>query len=488
MDDFSSGVSESASVLSSGASSAPMATDSGGVQEATPAPGPGAEVTTAQRETQEPSGDAPAQEAEIDPFEADVAQIPEHQRDKFKSLLDHKKSLEKDLKALRGQWQTLADQYGDPSAIAERLAQLDGLGTYATDDVGQYVVDPTTGVPQFTTAPWLQKIAEGSPGLLDQLMYDLWSQQSPSGQTYGAQAFWQAFRELGLDPSRVNDYVALPSSQVAASQQPSAQELQYIQDEFHETYAKLTKPEREFVQGLVADLKDEDAHEYLRAARQRAVNEERLAAFDQYQKQQEQAQTQQFWNAVSTATDQALMQANHQALASLNQQIASQVQFSSDPTTNEIQSNMVSALIVALVSPDTRFAMQPIMDAVGITIDPQIDQLRANVAHAQKVYQTYAAMEQHEQFKQHRNAHAMREAQIEATRAQQQVLAKLAPVALKIAKAIASGNQGIREASQQDLAKITSRPTVGNGTLSSATSGKPTYPRGKEFDFSYRPQ
>lgn len=484
MDDFS-GVNEGASP-SSGESFSPMPADSGRVQDATPAPGPDA-GQLAQSATQESGGDAPA--TEPDPFDEQVAQVPEHQRAKFTSLLEHKKSLEKDLKALRAQWQPLADQYGDAAAVAEKLAQFQGLGTYATNDVGQYITDPQTGVPQLTTQPWLAEMAQTSPGLLDQLMIDLWSHQSANGKTYGEQVFWEAFRQMGLDPARVDEYAAMPKSQVANAGQPTADELQFIDPSQHETYARLTKAEREYVQAMVNDVKDDDVRDFLRAAEKRHQNEQRLEAFDNYQRQQEQAETQSFWQGVQSATEQSLAQANSRALASLNQQIASQVQFSSDPETNTVQQNMVSALVVALVSPETRFAMQPIMDALGISLDPQLDQLRTNATQAQQMYETYAALEKSEKFKQHRNSMAMNEASREAARLQQQVLAKIAPIALKIAKTIAHGNQGIREASQQDLAKITSRPAIGNGAAPTrqAGNGKVHYPRGKEFDFSYQP-
>lgn len=481
-----SGVNEGASIPSSGDSSSPMATDSGGIQEATPAQVPGADSTTAQVATQEESGDATAQE-EADPFDEQVAQVPEHQREKFNSLLQHKKDLERDLKAARSQWQPLTEQYGDVQTIAEKLAQLEGLGSYATDQIGETVIGPN-GLPQVTTAPWISKMAETSPAMVEQLSYDLFNQPTPDGQTYGAKLFWQAFQEMGLDPSRVQDYAQLPASQVAASQ-ATADELEYIDPSLHKAYNYLTKPEREFVQSKIYDAKDDEVAEYLQAANRRMENEARLQEFTNYQKQQEEAEISSYWQNVDSVTNQVIQEANNKALTGISQQIESQVQFSSDPTANKLQTGMVSALVAAMCSPQTRFAVQPILEQIGATIDPQIDQLLTNATQAERVYQAYAQLEKNDkpEFKKHRNEFQMKEARRESDRLQQQAMAKLAPIAVKIAKAIAGGNQGIREASQQDLAKINSRPAVGNGGIPGARSGQPVYPPGKEFDFSYRP-
>lgn len=464
-----------------------MAADSGGFQEATPAPGPGAESTTAQDATQGTGADASAQESEPDPFEADVQAIPEQQRDKFTSLLQHKKSLEKDLRSWRG----LAEQYGDADAVAARLAQLDGLSSYATNDIGEMVIDQNTGLPQLTTAPWLQRMAEQSPGMLDQLGYDLWNQTAADGQPYGAKFFWNAFEKLGLDPNRVNEYAQLPASQVAASQ-PTADELQYIDASLHDAYRHLNSAERGYVQELIDKVEDAKAAEYLQAANKRMENEKRLEAFDNHLKQQEQAEIGNFWQEVNTSHQQVIAERNTQALAGLTQQIASQVQFSSDPTTNKIQAGMVSGLIAAMCSEQTRFAIEPILQELGATYDPQIDQLLQNATQAERVYQALSKVDQraanNPTFAQYRNAYQRDEARRQSDGMRQQAMAKLAPIALKIAKAIATGNQGIREASLQDLAKTNSRPTVGNGAIPTGRTGQNYYPPGKEFDFNYRPQ
>lgn len=486
-----SGVSEGASVPSSGESSSPMAADSGGFQEAAPAQVPGADSMTAQDATQGTSGDATAQESQFaeppDPFDADVETIPEHQRDKFNSLLQHKKNLEKDLRP----WKTVAEQYGDPQTIAEKLAQLEGLGSYATNEIGQTVIDPATGIPQMTTAPWLAKMAESSPGMVDQLSYDLWNQKGPDGQTYGAKLFWSAFEEMGLDPNRVKDYAQLPASQVAAAQ-VTADELTFIDESLHGAYNYLTKAERAVVQEWLKDPdNDPQVVDYLRAAEKRQQNEQRLEAFDNHLREQERTEINGFWQDVHQSHQRAVQEANNKDLAALTQQITSQVQFSSDPKTNAIQGNMVTALIAAMVTEETRFAVLPILEQIGVTYDPQLDQMLANATQAEKMFVQFSKIEekakQNPKFAQYRNSMAMSEARREADRLRQQAMAKVSSVALKIAKQIAGGNQGIREASAQDLAKINSRPSVGNGAAGGRTMGPPAYPKGREFDLSYQP-
>ena len=486
MDEQISGVNGGASIPSSGDSSSPMAADSGGIQEATPAPGPVAGNEPAQVMPTEASADASTQDAEpSDPFEADVQAIPEQQRDKFTSLLQHKKSLEKDLRGWRG----LAEQFGDPETIAARLAQLEGLGSYATDPVGQTVIDPNTGLPRVTTAPWLERMMTDSPGLVDQLGYDLWNQKTANGQSYGAKFFWEAFQNLGLDPNRVQDYAALPASQVAAGQ-PSPDELQYIDASLHAAYGSLTAAERKVVQSLIENNTPEDdlaVRDILKREQERAENAKFREEFQQQMKKQEEAEIGTFWQDVNATFEQAVSKANTEALASLNQQISTQVQFSSDPKTNAIQSGMVSALVAAMCSPETRFAVAPILEQIGATFDPQVEQYLANASQAEREYIALSKLEGNERFAQYRNSYRMQEAKRESDRLRQMATAKLAPVALKIAKAIATGNQGIREASLEDLKGIQSRPTVGNGSVGNVPQGQTRYPRGKEFDFSYQP-
>jgi len=478
MDEFTvSGVNEGASIPSSGESSTPMAADSGSAQEATPAQVPGESVEAPQSDAEQTVGsDAAAEES--DPFDEQVAQVPEHQREQFSQLLQHKKNLDKDLRAMRSQVQPLIDRFGSLEAVQEQIARLEGLGSYAQDDIGQTVIDPNTGLPQLTTMPWLEQMASDSPGMLDQLVYDIWNLKDGDGQTQGAKLFWSAFQELGLDPQRVKEYAQMPASQVAVSQPVAAEELQYIREDLHDAYRHLKPGERKYVQELINSVQDEEANEYLEDANKRLQTEKRLEAFDaqikqqeEQAKQQEQVEINNFWNDVNTSFTNAVREGNVQALATLNQQISSQVQFSSDPQANAIQSGMVSALVAAMCSPETRFAVQPILEQIGATIDPQLDQMLGNATQAERVYQAYAKLEQNDKFAQHRNSFQMKEARREADRLRQQAMAKVSPIA--------------REASREDLNRINSRPSIGNGTVG-GTGGTPAIPKGREFDASYR--
>ncbi len=495
MDDISTGVNEGASIPSSGDSSSPMASDSAGTQEATPIPESGAEITTAQDgvAAQESVSDATDGDASAFPFkEEDFAQAPEQWREKFNPLLAHAKSLESDLKGYKSQWGSLTEKYGDADSIASNLARLDGLGAYVTDpDTGEVVYDPNTGLPQTTTAPFLEQLHETAPAMAEQLFYDQWGTVRPDGLTYGQ---W-ALQQLGLDPARIEEYKSQPPSQQVAAGQPTADELQYIDPALHEAAKSLTAPEWAVVQSLLDKNTPEDdavVASLLKREQERIANADFKQRFDEKIAQDDQAEVATFWHSVDTSTKQAVQEASKNSLAGLSKQIASQVTFSADPVQNAVQTNAVTGIVAAICSQEARFAVQPLLEALGVQIDPQLDSMLQAVAQAERVYTAFAQIEQraatNPKLAQYRNSDQLQRARRESDGKQQQVMAKLAPIALKIAKALAGANQGLREASAADLANIKSRPSVGNGVASSGGGNGPIhFPKGREFDLNYRP-
>src|SRR5262245_49174301 len=112
------------------------------------------------------SADAGAEELPI--TEEELAQAPEQWREKFTSLLSGYKSLDKDHRALKGQYQPLAD-FGDVDNIKSQLEFLDGLYGYARDEYGNILRDEQTGLPLSSTMNFVSKLEADSPALAEQL-------------------------------------------------------------------------------------------------------------------------------------------------------------------------------------------------------------------------------------------------------------------------------------------------------------------------------
>lgn len=413
--------------------------------EATPGPEPGAAVTEGL------GGDAAAQEIAL-PQDEEFAEAPEQWREKFTSLLTHAKTLERDLRAMR------ATQ--EQAAPASDASLLEGLGAYATDEAGNVLTDPNTGLPQITTQPFVEQLLQGGTGMADRLAYDLWHAQRPDGQTYGQ---W-ILRSMGLDPARIQDYAQAPASpQVTGEVHPD--ELQHIGTHLHEAYKSLDKTGRDYVQGLLDNVQDAEAESFLKREAERLEGQKFQAEMRQQAEQQQRVETERFWQGVNEATNQAIQQANRDALANLSKQISSQVTFSADPTVNAVQSHAITSIIAAACDPDTRFAVQPLLEAVGAQFDGQVDSLIQSYERATKVYHVLKGAAENPRFAEHRNDMQMQKAKSEMAALQTRLMAKLAPVALKVAKSLTGANQSLREAEGEQLAAVRSRPVIGNGAM-----------------------
>lgn len=434
-------------------------------------PAHSAEPTTAtQGESIDEGSDAAAGESDLPFNEQEFDGAPDQWREKLNSVLGWGKSLEKDLKTLRSTSQAYQplEQYGGVDAVMQQLQTLQGLGTYATNEHGQVQRDEN-GFPYLTTAPFLQGLQQQENGqlLTDQLAYDLWSQTRPDGQTYGQ---WY-MSQLGLDLGRLDEYRAGVQSQVTSSSDTIADwETDTISGQFNDdrltsAYKGLTPAERKTVQNLLYDDKVADAKQILAREAARMDNESRIAQIEQAQKAEQQHALESFWQGVSQQYVAEIGRTNREAIATLTNQISSQVTFSSDPSINQVQTGAVGALIAAFCSEQTRFAMEPVMQALGVQYDPQLDGLFSQHAEAMQNYLTLKAAAENPRFSSYRNDAEMNKAKATADALHQRALAKLAPVAAKIAKAIAGQNQEQRDQRNAALSAANGRPTIGNGAV-----------------------
>lgn len=471
MDEFSAGVSDTTPV-SSDSSSGSMAGDTAGQMGADAGSLLNAVSTEPTNDTEQQLGSdaaaSDAAESALPMSEEEIAGAPDQWREKLGSVLSWGKGLEsdlKELKAVKEQWGGLAE-FGDPQTITDRLKILDGLGAYATDEQGQVLVD-ANGLPCLTTKPFLETVAQQGDGLAEQLAVDIWNQTRADGLTYGQ---WY-LKQLGLDPARIQEYAGIDALKQSQQVKPEFSDAEFIgiDDGLHETYRQLSAIERNSVQDALDKSQHEEVRKYLQGKQAEFQEREESRQFREQMAmqadQQKVVETQQFWQGVEANVEQTVTKANTEILGNLHKQISSQVTFSADPVTNAFQTNAATALVAAMASPVTRFAVQPILEALKITVDPQIDALSVRYMQAVKSFETFRAAKEsaNPRFASLRNDLQMQNAQREMGQIQQQAMAKLMPAALKFAKLLAGGNQELREASSEQLAGIRSRPAVGNG-------------------------
>lgn len=401
-------------------------------------------------------GDAPAEETALPISEEELNAAPDQWREKLSSILQWGKSLEKDLKTNKAMAETfvpLVEQYGDVEAIQQNLAALSGFGVYATDEAGQVLRD-ANGFPVLTTAPFLEAIASRDNGtqLVGQLAYDLLNMPAPDGRTWGA----HVLEYYGVDPN--NPQAVRAESQVTnagiSAEEKEAIASHFPNPKFGQAYEGLTVKERELVQDYLYEGNTADAERIL----QREAERQDSVA---YLQQQAKAETESFWSTVRTSAQQAVQTSERQILANLLKPLSSQVTFSQDPTTNAVQQSAIGALVAALCNQDTRFTMEPVMQALGLQHDPNWDGMMQAYQNAVETYHVLKAASENPRFSHYRNDTEMRRLAGNIKDMEVRFSAKLAPIAGKLAKIIAGENQSLREAGTAAVAAAQGRPTVG---------------------------
>lgn len=443
---------------------------SSGMPSGTPA-----EQTATQSESVA-AGDAAGAEEEPEWLlsEEQIQEIPDQWREKHTSLLGGYKSLESDHRMLKKEHE----------ALTTRAAALDGLGAYATDQNG-HVIRDQNGFPLMTTSPFLEQLSKQENGayLTDQLAADIWHMQRPgmNGETYGD----ALLKMVGLDPTKIDQYKAGAQSQVTGNSL-TAEQVKSVVDIFgNQAYGEALKQLTPSEQDVIIDLlnendptKDLQAEAILKREAGRLENDRKLQQVERTQQQYAQQEVKTFWSTAEAAYTKHIEQTNRDAIATLTKQISSQVTFSADPATNTIQTNAIGGLIAAICHQPTRFAMEPVLEALGVKLDPQFDAMFEQWQSATQDYMVQKTLAENARFGQnpdlakYRNDQKMNQARDAANGMQQRILAKLAPIGAKLAKVLAGQNQELRDQKNVNLqAAQNGRPTLGvNGSL--APNGK----------------
>lgn len=386
--------------------------------------------------------------------EADIQQIPDQWRDRFNSLLSGYKSLEQDHRPWKG--------LGQFDQVQTDLNLVNGLYGIARDEQGNPVYDQETGLPLADTREFVSSLAESSPAVLDQLVVDLLESTRSDGRMY-VQHF---FEQIGLNAAHLQEYANLteqlsrnPNATVTNNGEVvSADDLQYIPENYHEVFKGLNARDRAIALGLV---NEEEQAAYLE-------DKARLQRFDQFEQKYQQDQEAkakqehtEFLHSLKQRQTDNITKLREDGLRSIQAELSQKVQFSAEPGIQAAQQAGVMAVIATILNPDLRFTTAPLFEALGISLDQTFESALEAVGNHSNEYIKFDAIKGNPRYAEHRNDALMGKAQAAMNDNYRTVMAKLNSVALTVAKALTGGNQILREATAEQLNGARGRPTIG---------------------------
>jgi hypothetical protein len=366
-------------------------------------------------------------------------------------------------------WQEVATQIGDPSIAKDYYELMEALRT------------PVEGQPnEYTTRPFIEKLDSLSPGIANELFFELMSYELPDENGRVDRMTNHFVRSLGLDPTRIDDYRNIDT--VRASGAVTSDDLAGIPERFHSAFRALSSAQRDdFI--LQKDANGQyslASMEYLQdkaeALEARQWREQQAEQQKQVAEQQQQAfETQLQQEIVEDVTSEA-----KSVYDSILQNLSSQVTFSSDPVQDKITKAGMMALLSQVQSPypyQQQEAVNTLKEA-GIELNG-FGELLNRFEERRAAYKRFERMGDQLQA---------RRALSEYTIVKQQVLAKSNDFALRLAKA--NGERVATQAAQQNgqLATAAAR-YVPSG--SQAQNGSPNpyeqnpHPVGSQEYFAY---
>lgn len=400
----------------------------------------------------------PAQEA--DPLEG-VPTLEELEQNKTQQYAQALINLRTAYEARKGEVETLKPlealkditQYGDADTIKSRLDAYNSLFEQAVDPATQQPQFDESGLPKVSAAKFIEQVDAENPGLAEQMLNDLlrYAPELPNGQKVSF--YERALREVyGLDPKRLDDYRKIDAL-TAPTGEVTPEELAAIPENQRDAYKTLPKSLRDAWEQIPEDERKfhlDGAQERLEARQYREAETKRQA---EVQQQQLNAARQQIVEAQDTYVRQELQT----GLATIMDDVAKQVTFSADPNTNAVMLGVTEGFVAALRDPDSSAFknVQGALNALGVKLDNGFQEALSVADKHMRDQKAYELMGQ---------KGLARNSQDKAHAAKTQVIAKLAPLAVKLAKAL--GGQAAQRANQQNQllgAATNTRPTPDSG-------------------------
>jgi len=335
-------------------------------------------------------------------------------------------------------WKEVVSTIGDPTIAKDYYELMEALRT------------PIEGQPnEYTTRNFIEKLDSMSPGIANELFFDLVSYEIPDDKGRVDRMDRHMMRNWGLDPDRIEDYRNIDT--IRASGAVTADDLSGIPERFHEAFRALSSAQRDdfllqkdtngnYSLASMEYLQDKSEALEARQWREQQAQSQQQAAEQQQQAFEAQLQTQ----IVEDITTKA-----QSIRDSILQKSLSQVTFSSDPIQDEIAKEGMLALIEQAVHspfPYQKQAAVATLKKAGIELNGLAQEV--NVLEQKRAeYLRYTA---------EKDVLRARPAEAAATIAEQRILTWMNDYALRLAKA---NGQRVAEAQSQQ-----------NGQLSAATA------------------
>lgn len=351
-------------------------------------------------------------------------------------------------------------QLGEPEVIKSKVETYDQLFTPVVNPETQQPEVDEYGFQRITTTPFIERVEAENPGMAAQLLNDLLGYQFDRGDGQPT-LMWRAwFEAQGLDPTRLDDYKNIDALTVA---QPTGEitqeELALIDPKYHEAFKSFNPDQREDL--LKANPLAREG--YLQDRAERLANQAFREQQAETQRQQTQQQEQALRERVSTEQENYVNEQLEEGFATITDDLASKVTFSESPEENQAMLGIVGLSLLALRLPDSRFANEKVLGALGVKIEPSFyEALNAADKHLrdQKAYELFG-----------QKGRALNSAE-EARKAKSLVLAKSAIIGLRLAQAMGGHLQAKANGQGKLLEGATSvRPTPGTGSDTGGEGG-----------------
>lgn len=445
---------------STGAGASSVATSG----EATQATAPGGDTAQLGQAEQVEQVETVDSASEPDPLEGvpSIDELKQNPNQQYaKALLQLREAYEarkSEVSELQGKLNPLnpaIERHGDTETVQSRLETFDQIFTPVVDPQTQEtVIDPNTGLPDYNPLPFIQSVDTENPGFAEKMLSTLLRAEYDYGDGERTPLHkLDPVREIvlkgcGLDPARLADYQNIDALSAPTGVTP--EELQSISPDRQEAYKTLPQSLRNAWETIP---EDERAY-HLDTAQERLDAKQFREQQTEQQRQAREQQETQLRAQVSEAQDSFVSQQILEGHTSIMDSLASQITFPEE-VAPAIHSS-ISALLFSLRDPDYRQANSQKLEAMGIKLDSDFDQA---LAAADKHLRNAKAYEMFGQKGQQQASLA------EARNAKNQVLAKLAPIALKAAKAM--GGQLAANAQEQgkllqDASSVRPIPRNGN--------------------------
>lgn len=349
----------------------------------------------------------------------------------------------------------LRKELRERNARIDSLQSLEGLKPYGElgelDVVKQYVdlgkaffspvikdgvaqIDSETGLQEITAAPAIEMLEREAPGYVDNLLVDILNSRLPDG----AARINQVFKWYGLNPDRFDDYKNIDTLLSQVNGAVTEDELANVPPLYKDVYKTLPQAVRDDLQ-IMSPLTREN---YLRSHKSDLEVQRQVSEGAKTQEAAQNAQLERTRQEVQSQQLAHLTQVRQEEFNSINQTL-SDWKPSADDTVNGVYRGMIMATLASLLDSDLRVTAEPVLAALGIKLDSEFDAVvnRVMTEDSKAVAYDYYGSKVEANI-----------AKAEASKARQQLRAKLSSIASQAVKKL--------DGSRATPPPATARPSV----------------------------